>query len=89
MSEPAFYRPRRPEESPVHRILVEHFDEFVRVYPERFQERYGFWRPVVADAVADFLKCGDLREGFARVHCEDCGKDIFATCAGKFRAFRS
>ena len=44
MSEPAFYRPRRPEESPVNKILVDHFDEFERVYPEWYQERYGFWR---------------------------------------------
>ena len=75
--QPSFYRPRRPEESPVHRILFEHFGEFERVYPERFQERYGVWRPVVADAVADFLKCGDLREGFARVRCPGCAHSMF------------
>lgn len=83
--QPSFYRPRRPEESPVHKILVDYFDEFERVYPERFQERYGFWRPVVGDAVADFLKCGDLREGFARVRCPGCGHSMFVGLSCKRR----
>jgi len=55
------YRPRRPRESPLYQLVDRHFDEFERVYPERFQKRYGFWRPVIADAAAKFLRCGDLR----------------------------
>jgi hypothetical protein len=85
MPDTRFYRPRNPEESPVHRILVDHFDEFERVYPDRYQERYGFWRPVVANAVADFLKCGDPREGFARVRCPECGFDYFVALSCKRR----
>jgi len=42
-----FYRPRRPWESPFYRLIKEHYDEFERVYPERFQHKYGFWRPVI------------------------------------------
>ena len=78
-------RPRWPEESPVHRILADHFDEFKRVYPERYQERYGFWRPGVADAVADFLKCGDPRKGFARAHYPECEHDMFVAFSCKKR----
>jgi len=63
----AFYHPRNPRASPLFRLLEEHYAEFERVYPERYQQRYGFWRPVIRKAVLDFLKCGDLREGFARV----------------------
>jgi len=40
---------------------------FERAYPDLFQSRYGFWRPVIRRAVDKFLKCGDLKEGFARV----------------------
>lgn len=37
----AFYRPRQPWDSPLYRLLEEHFDEFERVYPDRFQRKYG------------------------------------------------
>ena len=43
----SFYRPRAPRSSAVYRLFEEHFDEFERVYPARYQKRYGFWRPVV------------------------------------------
>ena len=66
------YRPRQPRASPLYRLVERSFDEFERVYAERYQKRYGFWRPVVADAAAKFLRCGDLRHGFARVRCGTC-----------------
>ena len=49
--------------------MDQHFETFRRVYDERFQAKYGFWRPVVDRSVTSFLKCGDLEEGFARVRC--------------------
>jgi predicted RNA-binding Zn-ribbon protein involved in translation (DUF1610 family) len=72
-----FYRPRDHEASPFFKIVRDHFDEFERVYPERYQQRYGYWRPVVRSSIDKFLKCGDLKEGFARVRCPDCGKELF------------
>jgi hypothetical protein len=50
---------------------------FERVYPQRFERHYGFWRPVVRYSIEKFLKCGDLKEGFARVRCPDCGSEFF------------
>ncbi|MBD3239869.1 MAG: hypothetical protein GF331_04735, partial [Chitinivibrionales bacterium] len=38
-------------------------------------ERY--WRPVIRTSVDKFLKRGHLKEGFARVRCPDCGKELF------------
>ena len=57
--------------------MRDYFDEFERVYPERYQKTYGYWRPVIRSAIDKFLKCGDLKEGFARVRCPDCGKELF------------
>ena len=71
------YRPRNPEASPFFTLVRDHFDEFERVCEERFQPNYGYWRPVIRTAIDKFLKCGDLREGFARVRCPDCGKEFF------------
>jgi hypothetical protein len=78
-SDPAqrFYRPRRPRESALFRLLDEHFDEFERVYPERYQPRYGVLRSAIRPAVTGFLKCGDLHHGFARVRCPDCHHEMF------------
>ena len=80
-----FYQPRRPRASPLFRIVEEHFDEFQRVYPDRYQETYGFWRPATAKAVSRYLKCGDLHEGFARVKCRDCHHEFFVAFSCKQR----
>jgi len=81
----AFYRPRQPWDSPLYRVVEERFEEFERVYPDRFQARYGFWRPVVRTAVFDYLQCGDPREGYARVRCPDCRHEFFVAFSCKQR----
>ena len=60
----ALYRPRDPQASDLWRLMDQHFETFQQVYDERFQAKYGYWRPVVERSVAAFLKCGDLHEGF-------------------------
>jgi len=81
-----FYRRRDPEASPFFKVVSGHFDEFERLYPERFQKRYGFWRPVIRRSIDKFLKCGDLREGFARVRCDDCGEEFFVAFSCRQRS---
>ena len=39
------------------------------------------------EATERFIKCGDLREGFARVRCDDCGHDLFVSFSCKVRCF--
>ncbi len=80
-----FHRPRKPWETVLYRLFEKHFDEFEQVYPERFQARYGFWRPVISTVVLDYLKCGDPREGFARVRCPDCRHEFFVAFSCKQR----
>jgi len=58
---------------------------FREVYSERFQAKYGYWRPVVDRSVAAFLKCGDLQEGFARVRCPHCKHEMFVAYSCKQR----
>lgn len=71
------YHPRDHEASPFFTLVHDYFDDFEHVYPERFEKRYGFWRPVIRSSINKFLKCGDLNEGFARVRCPDCGSEFF------------
>jgi ribosomal protein S27AE len=42
---------------------------------ERFKCRYGFFRPYVSHVIYRYLDFGDLRNGFARVRCTDCGHE--------------
>jgi hypothetical protein len=56
----------------------DYFDEFEQIYPEQFRKQYVYWRPVIRDSIDKFLNCGDLKEGFTRVRCPDCGTEFFA-----------
>ena len=79
------YRPRDPRASDLWCLIDEHFETFQQVYDERFQDKYGYWRPVVQRSVTAFLKCGDLQEGFARVRCPDCQHEMFVAYSCKQR----
>ena len=43
--EPGIYRPRLPQKTPFYQCIADHFEEFVQVYDERYEQHYGFWRP--------------------------------------------
>ena len=58
------YRPRN-HETPFFKIVRDHFDDFEKVYPERYQAKYGYWRrfevpaggrPVIRSSIYKFLK---------------------------------
>ena len=73
----AFYRPRRPRQSPLYRTIERYLPEFERTYQERYANRYGPWRPIVGQVARRFLRCGDVHFGFARVRCPDCHHEMF------------
>ena len=60
------YHQRRPRESAFYRVVEEHYERFEQVYPDRYEHRYGFLRPVIRETVYKYLGCGDLKQGFAR-----------------------
>ena len=80
-----FYRPRN-HETPFFKLVRDHFDEFENVYFERYQAKYGYWRPVIRSSIDKFFKCGDLKEGFARVRCPDCHEEFFVAFSCRQRA---
>jgi len=59
------YKPRNPKASALYQCVKEHFAEFEGSYTTRYQEQYGFYRPVIGRVVEKFLLCGDLTRGFA------------------------
>ena len=81
----ALYRPRDPHASDLWRLMDEHFETFQQVYDARFQAKYGYWRPVIERSVEAFVKCGDLQEGFARVRCPKCKREMLVAYSCKQR----
>jgi hypothetical protein len=81
------YRPRRPQASPLYRLIDDHFDEFCTVYEERFSRRWGYWRSVVGEVVEKFQACGILKHGFARVRCDSCKHEFLLAFSCKCRYF--
>jgi hypothetical protein len=71
------YRPRQPRQSPLYQLIERHLPEFERTYDDRYQQRYGPWRPIIGEVARKFLRCGDLHFGFARVQCTGCPHEMF------------
>lgn len=69
---PAVYRPRHRERTAFCRLFQDPFDSYVRAYEEHFESRSGPLPPVVAGSVEEFLSCGRLEGGFARLRCAKC-----------------
>jgi hypothetical protein len=61
------YRPRRACESPLFRLVEQHLEEFLRVYPERFARRHGPLRAGVERVLRDFMRCGLVEHGRRRL----------------------
>ena len=79
------YPPRRPQASPLYRVLADHFDSLERVHEERFEPMHGPLRRAARAAVGRFLDCGLLEHDFARVHCSACRAEfpVAFRCKGR------
>ena len=81
------YRPRRPQASPLFRLVSDHLHRLQTVYDDRFAREYGPWRPVVAQVADKFLACGVLEHGFARIRCDACTHEYLLAFSCKCRYF--
>ena len=54
------YQPRNPKASAYYRCVEDHFEQLEAVWDERYQRRFGFWRPYVTDVIQRYFDCGDL-----------------------------
>ena len=66
---PVLYRPRDPQASDLWLLIDEHFDSFQQIYNERYQAKYGFWRPVTGTAAQRWsIRCPPFSSaGISRV----------------------
>lgn len=82
-----FYRARKPQETPLYRLVEAVYGQVKGVWEERFERRYGFWRAFVDDVVNAYLDCGRFESGFARVRCSDCGDEFLVATSCQKRGF--
>jgi ribosomal protein S27E len=81
------YRPKNPQASGYYRCVQEHFEQLEMHWQDCYAPRYGFWRSYVTDVIYRYLECGDLHFGFARVKCQDCGREYLLAYSCKRRHF--
>ncbi|MEE8415252.1 MAG: transposase [Desulfobacterales bacterium] len=79
------YHPRDPKASSLWQIFNRHYDDFEKSYSEKFEKKYGFFRPVIGEVIRSYLRCGDLKEGFARIRCPNCGNEKILSFSCKSR----
>ena len=65
------YRPRDAEHAVLYRVLDEHLDAFLET--TRLQADGVPLPAFVEQEFYDFLTCGILAHGFARLRCSECG----------------
>ena len=81
------YEPRNTRASSLYQLVEDYFEEFERVYDDRYQQQYGRWRPVIGEVMRKFLECGDLHRGFARLACYGCRYQAILAYSCKCRLF--
>jgi len=81
------YTPRRPQASPLVRLVSDQLHRLQTVYDDRLARAYGPWRPVVGQVADTFLACGVREHGFARIHCDACAHEYLLAFSCKCRYF--
>ena len=79
------YRRRTPEQTQLYRVVYHGRDELPRVWEERFQEIYGVLRDEVLTTFDEYLNCGLLAHGAARVYCDTCKHSLLVAFSCKKR----
>ncbi|MBT4641192.1 MAG: hypothetical protein HOC09_20410 [Deltaproteobacteria bacterium] len=69
------YQPRDRKSSPLWQVFNRCYQAFEDMYDAKFEKRFGFFRAVIDESVRAFLKCGDLKQGFARIRRPNCGNE--------------
>ncbi len=82
--EPGIYRPRRPEQSFLHRLVREHLETFLDL-ARRADPEIDPVPAFVERSFRKYLECGVLAHGFARVRCGRCGHDFLVAFSCRTR----
>ena len=79
------YRRRTPEISPLYQIVYHSRDDLSVQWELRFQHQYGCLRDEVLKTLDEYLNCGILAHGAARVYCDGCKHSLLIAFSCKRR----
>jgi hypothetical protein len=79
------YRRRSPEASPLYQIVYHSRDDLSIQWESRFQAHYGCLRDEVVKTFDEYLNCGLLAHGAARVYCDGCKHSLLIAFSCKRR----
>jgi hypothetical protein len=68
-------------------LVERHLEELLRVWPSRFARQHGPLRAVVERVLREFLRCGLLEHGFARLWCSQCRRSVLVAFSCRGRSF--
>jgi len=81
------YRRRKPQYSPYYQCMEDYYEEFIRSYDRKFSQKYGYLRSHIEKVIYQYLDCGILHNGFARIKCHSCGHENLLAFSCKRRHF--
>ena len=81
------YRRRKPEYSPYYQCIEDYYEQFKRSYDRNFSQKYGYLRSHIEKVIYQYLDCGILHNGFARIKCRACGHERFLAFSCRRRHF--
>jgi len=81
------YRRRKPQYDPYYQCIEDSYEEFKRSYERNFSQKYGYLRSHIEKVIYQYLDCGILHNGFARVKCRDCNHEYLLAFSCKRRHF--
>ena len=79
------YKTRRPEQTPLYRLVYNFRDDLEYQWEALFQQKYGFLRASVLDSFDKYLNCGVFENGAARAVCPKCHHSILVPFSCKQR----
>jgi hypothetical protein len=81
------YRRRKPQYTPYYQCIEDYYEEFKRTYDRRFSQKYGYLRSHIEKVIYQYLDCGILHNGFARVRCGSYKHEYLLAFSCKRRHF--
>jgi len=81
------YRRRKPQYSPYYQCIEDYYEQFKRSYDRNFSQKYGYLRPHIEKVIYQYLDCGILHSGFARVKCIEYNHEYLLAFSCKRRHF--
>jgi hypothetical protein len=79
------YKRRQPETSVLYQIVYYSRDDLEYQWESRFQREFGVLRDEVTKTLDEYLNCGILAHGAARVCCDGCKYSLLIAFSCKRR----